>query len=230
MAAEDAPHGTAVAARIQSAGRGTRGRVWSSTEGGLWLSVICRPRGGEADLAVLGLRIGLALAEHLDRLLPAAPPGGRGPRAEPPRHRILIKWPNDLLVGDAKLGGVLCEARWQGERLGWMIAGIGLNLHNPLPQATGFPVTRLADAGSSAAPADLAEPVASLVATATRRAGPLEPAELARFAARDWLRGRPVIQPFAGTALGITSRGQLRIQAPDGAVREVADSLALQLR
>src|SRR6185295_3988298 len=69
LAARGAPHGTAVAARIQTDGRGTRGRRWESGIGGLWLSVVCRPQ-GDVALASTGLRIGLALADLIDTCLP----------------------------------------------------------------------------------------------------------------------------------------------------------------
>ena len=218
LAAEGAPHGTAVAARVQTAGRGTRGRRWASEAGGLWMSVVCRPE-GSASLPVAGIRIGLALAELL-----SVPPLGQS--AGPP---VRVKWPNDLYLEDRKLGGILCEARWQGDRVGWMVAGIGLNLHNPLPRETGVAAARLGDAGFAAAARELAPPVAQAVALAGRHAGPLDQSELARFAARDWLRGRPVQAPRDGIVEGITPLGRLRIRAPDGTAVELEDSTALRL-
>ncbi|HLG05412.1 MAG TPA: biotin--[acetyl-CoA-carboxylase] ligase [Gemmatimonadales bacterium] len=172
LAADGAPHGTSVAARAQTAGRGTRGRAWISSEGGLWLSVVCRPEPGPA-LDQLGVRVGLALADYLDTLLPAPP-------------LLTLKFPNDLILRGRKVGGILAEARWQGERLGWVVVGVGLNLHNPVPGGTEPPAARLADAGVIATARDLAEPVAGVVGAAARTASPLTPGELAACKARDW--------------------------------------------
>jgi BirA family biotin operon repressor/biotin-[acetyl-CoA-carboxylase] ligase len=164
LAADGAQHGTAVAARIQTAGRGTRGRAWVSNAGGLWLSVIARPEAGEG-LPVLSLRVGLALADHLDTLLQPTPsPTVR----RSVRPSVRLKWPNDLLLDDRKLGGILCEARWQGDRLGWIVVGIGLNVHNPLPDSTATAATRLADYGFSGEPEAIVEALARVTARATR--------------------------------------------------------------
>ena len=173
LAAQGAEHGTAVVACVQTAGRGTRGRPWYSDDGGLWLSVVCRPAAGDG-VEVTGVRVGLALADYLDTLLP-------------PPARVMLKWPNDLLLGGEKLGGILSEARWQGDKLSWIVVGIGLNVRNPLPGGE-IPAARLLDAGVSYTAEQLAEPVARVVADAVRTAAPLGPEELEAFRLRDWLR------------------------------------------
>ena len=192
---------------MQTGGRGTRGRAWVSGEGGLWLSVMCRPGSGAAT-EVVGLRVGLALADLLDRLL--APP-----------HRVTLKWPNDLYLGPKKLGGILAEARWQGEVLGWMVIGVGINLQNEIPPALAESAARLSDLGVTADPASLAASVAGAVADAARGAAPLAPEEIAAFASRDWLRGRAISLPEPGVAEGITPGGRLRIRSAAGIVSEV---------
>jgi len=212
LAATGAPHGSAIAVPVQTAGRGTRGRVWVSAEGGLWLSVVCRPERGSA-VEVVGVRTGLALARFLDGIV------------RPPA-RIALKWPNDLMLGVGKLGGVLAEARWQGDTLGWIVVGVGLNVRNELPPGTAPPAARLLDAGVALAAVDLAEPVAHVVARATRNAEPLSEAELAEFALRDWLRGRRVSAPAPGTVEGISAGGLLRIRKSDGSVVEVFGTVA----
>ncbi|HEV8600898.1 MAG TPA: biotin--[acetyl-CoA-carboxylase] ligase [Gemmatimonadales bacterium] len=213
FAATGAPHGSAIAVPVQTAGRGTRGRVWISSEGGLWLSVVCRPARGSA-VEVVGVRTGLALARFLDGIV------------RPPA-RIALKWPNDLLLGTGKLGGILTEARWQGDELAWIIVGVGLNVRNDLPKGTAPPAARLLDAGVSLAAVDLAEPVARVVARATRSAEPLSPDELEEFRLRDWLRGRRLKAPEAGTAEGISAAGLLRIRRGDGSMAEVFGSVGL---
>lgn len=213
LAVGGAPHGSAVAARIQTEGRGTRGRRWESGIGGLWLSVVCRPR-GDVALAATGLRVGLALAEMIDRLLP-------------PLARISLKWPNDLLLRGSKLGGILMQARWQGETLGWMVAGVGINVRNEIPDAVSHPATRLDDVGAGFSLEELAESVTFAVAEATRDAGPLSVHEIEAFADRDWMLGREISMPVVGVALGITPDGQLRVKCRDGSLMSVTGSVTL---
>ena len=118
LAEQGAPAGTAVLAEAQTGGRGSRGRAWHSPPGGLWLSVLYRPP-SPAGVELLSLRLGLLVATALEAAAPAAP--------------VALKWPNDLMVGDRKVGGILCEARWQGESLAWVAAGLGLNVTNDIP-------------------------------------------------------------------------------------------------
>lgn len=124
--AQRAPDGTAVVAERQSAGRGRAGRTWSMAPGkGLALSVALI-RGCERDDAgLLPLAAGLALARALERL---------GVRAE-------LKWPNDLLVRDRKLSGILCESRRlaRGNDLRFeeaFVVGVGVNV---LEEGDDFP-------------------------------------------------------------------------------------------
>ncbi len=116
MAQEGAPEGTVVIADEQTAGRGRLGRAWVAAPGtSLLLSVLFRPplspeRGGQVPMAV-ALGAVDALAHHL----PAASP------AE-------LKWPNDVLAGGRKIGGLLAEARWTPGSPGEVVVGLGLNV------------------------------------------------------------------------------------------------------
>lgn len=202
-----APHGTAIIAERQTAGRGTRGRQWSAAVGGLWLSVVARPTRTDA-LEALSLRIGLALASLLELEFPALPTIG-------------LKWPNDLVLGDRKLAGILCEARWSGSACQWVVIGVGLNVRNPLPDALAGGATRLADWAPEADPELLSGPCVAAVTLAARAAGPLSATELNAFAARDALTGRRVLDPVAGTADGITAGGALRVRTDPGPLREI---------
>ena len=130
LAADGAEAGTVVVAGEQTGGRGSRGRGWRSPPGGLWLSALFRPR-ASAGVELFGLRIGLAVADAIEALGPGVP--------------VDIKWPNDLMVGDRKLGGILCEARWQGEALAWVVAGVGINVANAIPAELAGIATALAE-------------------------------------------------------------------------------------
>jgi BirA family biotin operon repressor/biotin-[acetyl-CoA-carboxylase] ligase len=198
-----APAGTAVVAEVQEAGRGSRGRSWASPSGGLWLSVLARPRA--AALELLSLRAGLAVAEVLDRF------GATG--------RIALKWPNDLMLDDRKCGGILCEARWQGSTPAWVAIGLGLNVTNPVPAA--LAATRLADALPGMTVETLVGPVVDALRQVDAAAGSLDGAERARFERRDWLRGRALAGPVAGTAAGIAADGALLVRKSDGTTAAV---------
>ena len=205
LAEAGAGAGTAVVAEVQEEGRGSRGRSWSSPRGGLWLSVLARPRA--AALEVLSLRAGLAVAELLETL------GAEG--------RIALKWPNDLMLDDRKCGGILCEARWQGATPAWVVIGLGLNVSNAVPPALAETATGLA----SVLPALTAEALVLPMVEALRRvdaaAGTLDDGERARFARRDWLRGRALAAPVAGTAEGLAADGALQVRGLDGTTTAV---------
>lgn len=147
-----APHGTAIAARLQTAGRGQRGRVWASPAGGLWLAVIGRPAGPE-PMESLSVRVGHAVARCLAATCPWLPP-------------LTVKFPNDLLLSGRKLAGILCEARWDGPAPSWVVIGIGVNVLNPIPDALAGTATRLCEYGPAPTPEGLAVPVAAAAAAA----------------------------------------------------------------
>jgi BirA family biotin operon repressor/biotin-[acetyl-CoA-carboxylase] ligase len=150
LAEAGAAHGTAVAARVQTGGRGSRGRSWVSPSGGLWLSVVCRPPGPEL-MESLSVRAGDAVARALHDAIPGLPP-------------VTVKLPNDLLVGGRKLAGILCEARWEGQRPLWAVIGIGINVRNPIPAELEGTAVSLAELGVETSPDLLAEPVAAALA------------------------------------------------------------------
>ncbi len=113
-ALEGASEGATVMALSQTRGRGRAGRVWQSPAGlGLYLSVVLRPAWPPAELGVLAILGGLAVAQALDRL---------------GATQIRIKHPNDVLARGRKIAGVLVEPRIGGTSTEFAIAGIGVNL------------------------------------------------------------------------------------------------------
>ncbi len=203
LAAAGAPAGTVVVAVEQEAGRGSRGRRWASPPGGLWLSFLCRPP-QTVGVEVLTLRVGLAVAEALAQLggVPA----------------VALKWPNDLMLKDRKLGGILGEARWQGEALAWVVVGVGLNVQNRLPEAVRTPPARLADWRPDLEPEHLLPPLLARLAPLAESGSGLAAAELEAFARRDWLAGRELAAPVRGRAAGIAPDGTLQVTLPDGRI------------
>ena len=202
-----------LAAATQTAGRGRRGRPWTSDPAASLTFSIALERRAEAGTRApqaLPLALGAAIAEALD---------GFGARCR-------LKWPNDLQVDGRKAGGLLVEARRAGP-LERTVIGLGLNL---LPDA------RVEAAAGQPVAALFAEPAASLpdrslllgrVAGAMVRAfercadkgfAPFR----AAWAARDALDGRPVRvteadgQVWTGTACGIDDTGRLRVATTQG--------------
>lgn len=114
---DGAPHGTAVYADAQTAGRGRRGRRWFSPPGhNLYLSVGLRVPGVRAHVGRLPLAAGVAVAELL-----AADAG----------LRPGLKWPNDVRVEGRKIAGILCEGVSHPGLEDVVVVGIGLNLNTP---------------------------------------------------------------------------------------------------
>ncbi len=138
------PAGLAVQALRQSAGRGSRGRAWRAPEGNLNLSVLLRPGCLAADAGCFALLAGVAVAEALG-------PG------------LTLKWPNDILLNGAKLGGVLIDAAVQGERLDWLVIGMGVNLAEA-PQVPGRETACLAASGRVITPRAAADAVLAAMA------------------------------------------------------------------
>ncbi|HEY4292647.1 biotin--[acetyl-CoA-carboxylase] ligase [Luteibacter sp.] len=201
-----------VMAEAQSAGRGRRGRTWLSPPGmNLYLSVLKRFDGGFASLSGLSLAVGVMLLRALADL------GIRTPG---------LKWPNDVLAGNAKLAGVLVEL--SGEYLGPCAAviGVGLNIRLPdsLHERAGQPITDLASI-MGGDPPGRNRIAAAVVAELTEGLLAFERHGFAAFAeeyaANDLLRGQSlrIIDPrgeYDATGEGVDERGALRVRRANG--------------
>jgi len=124
LARAGAPHGTLVVSEVQSGGRGRLGRRWGSPAGGLWMSLVLRPRISTAVAPRITQAAAVGVAKSLREL-------GVG---------ALIKWPNDLLVRGRKICGILAESSaesvpvaakkvgpGEGRRVDFVVLGVGLN-------------------------------------------------------------------------------------------------------
>jgi BirA family biotin operon repressor/biotin-[acetyl-CoA-carboxylase] ligase len=117
LATAGAPAWTLVGAGHQTGGRGRGGRSWVDRPGGAVLcSVVLRPHVSPDRVALVALAVGAAMAEAASTI------AGR---------EVRCKWPNDLLVDGAKIGGVLCESELAGDRVRHVVAGVGVNLQAP---------------------------------------------------------------------------------------------------
>jgi BirA family biotin operon repressor/biotin-[acetyl-CoA-carboxylase] ligase len=135
--------GLAVLALQQTSGRGSRGRLWQAAPGNLSLSVLLRPELAAAQAGMFALLAGVAVADAVRDLIPAH----QGP---------MLKWPNDILLDGAKLGGILIDATPQGEALDWLVIGIGLNLVHA-PAIPGRRTATLQEHGGEASPRQAAQ-------------------------------------------------------------------------
>jgi BirA family biotin operon repressor/biotin-[acetyl-CoA-carboxylase] ligase len=221
-----APHGTVFFADEQTAGRGRGGHQWLSTAGdGLYVSVILRLNISADRLMLLPLAVGLAAAQAIDEVTGLA---------------IDIRWPNDLLIGPLKAGGILVEARAESKEPPHAVAGIGINVHQQsFPRGLATPATSL-DVAAGRRVSRQALLVALLCAL-EREAEAVADPELAKQiparveAASSWVRGRKVEvhgpQACTGTTAGLDSNGFLRVQTSaglvtvqTGGIREVGSS------
>lgn len=100
-----------VLADAQTGGRGRLDRAWSSPSGGVWLSILIRPDVPPTQAPAYTLAAAVATTRAVREA---------GVDAS-------IKWPNDVLVGDRKLAGILTEMEGEADRVSWLVVGIGIN-------------------------------------------------------------------------------------------------------
>jgi BirA family biotin operon repressor/biotin-[acetyl-CoA-carboxylase] ligase len=211
LALEGAAEGTVVIAETQTKGRGRLGRTWVSPPfRNLYLSLIVRPPVATAEAPQLVLVAGLAVAETVREWTAGA----------------AIKWPNDVLIDGRKVAGILTEMEADGDRVRFVIIGIGVNLNSA---ATDFP-PELHDKAVGLCTA-MGAPI-DRVAFADRLLSRLEERyELfvhQGFAAvrplwegLSCLTGKPVevddgYRRYAGVAVGIADDGSLRLRDAAG--------------
>lgn len=132
LAAAGEPDRLAVLAARQTHGRGSRGRTWQTLPGNLALSALLRPAGPAASVGQWALLSAVVLAEAIE----IAAPG----------MVARVKWPNDVELAGAKVGGILIDAVVGAEgRLAWLVLGFGANLaiapdlNRPLASVPGAP-------------------------------------------------------------------------------------------
>lgn len=210
---------TWVLSEVQRAGRGRQGRVWISPPGNLYASLLLVSPCAMADTPKLGFVAGVALAETLADL---NIPGD-----------VRLKWPNDVLVGEAKLAGMLLEGRMLAANKQAVAIGIGLNVTDA-PEVEGRQTTSLAALGSSATRRDvfrlLSDRMASTLKTFANGSG--------FFAIREaWSRralapGTRITVKLAsgeraGRFAGIDAQGRLILDASDGVIHVEAGDVFL---
>jgi len=212
LAAAGAEEGALVVADRQTRGRGRRGRSWDSPAGNLHLSLVLTPPAGPSAAGAVGFAGSLAAADAVARFLPA-------------EAEVGVKWPNDVLVGDRKVGGILIET--VAGRAEALVLGVGVNVARH-PAGTTYPATSLAAEGAATAtaPAVLEAFAESFLERyrGWRRDGmaPLRAAWLARARGIGGpIRARLEGATFDGLFRGIDESGALVLDLGDGDVKRI---------
>lgn len=126
LAAEGFPEGTVMQALTQTKGRGRHGRVWESPMGNLYMSVLLRPGCRADEAGQLSFVAAVALSEAIGEVMA-------------PGHVKTLKWPNDILIDDRKVAGILLESELAADgRVEAIIMGMGVNIHAPPEGAAGL--------------------------------------------------------------------------------------------
>jgi BirA family biotin operon repressor/biotin-[acetyl-CoA-carboxylase] ligase len=209
-----APHGSVWFADEQSAGRGRGGNAWRSAAGeGLYVSVLLRLQIPASRLLLLPLAAGLAASGAIRATLPGV--------------SIDLRWPNDLLIGPSKTGGILVEANSEASSGSFAVAGIGINVHQrSFDPGLATPATSL-DLAAGRSISRQALLVALLQALERETAALRDPAAAATVPARveaasTWVRGRQVEvhgpQACTGVTAGLDSHGFLLVETAAGLV------------
>ncbi|KXL52042.1 bifunctional ligase/repressor BirA [Anaerotignum neopropionicum] len=130
IALDGGDEGTIAVAERMTAGRGRRGRHWEAPAGsGIWMSILLRPNIFPSEASVLTLLAGLAVCQALEAET------GLSPK---------IKWPNDILLNEKKLVGILTEMDCEMQQTHFVIVGIGINVNTTeFPEGLGDIATSL---------------------------------------------------------------------------------------
>ena len=209
-AKDGAAHLTVWTTESQTAGRGRQGRVWSSPRGeNLLFSILLRIACPPARVPLVALVAGLAVRDAIAKLLPQ-------------RDDVKVKWPNDVVVGDKKIAGILVESSIQGAKVDHVVVGIGVNVHTrSFPPELADIATSLSLEGALEGAGD-ADRDALLVAIVQNLDHDVEHVVHrglglvhARLERADYLRGRDLADDL-GRAEGIDEDGRLLVRNAAG--------------
>ena len=203
-----------IAARRQTAGRGRRGRSWDGGEGNLYATLLLTTDRPAAEAAQLSFVAALAVSDLA--------------RAYVDPAKVRVKWPNDLMIGDAKAAGILLESGPTAEGDLWVAVGIGVNLADA-PDNVERPAARLAD--HAARVPDVAEALQGLAFAFSEWQAVWEARGFAAIAEawtnRAYRLGEPAQARLAnetvsGVAEGLDADGALSLRLNDGTVRKIS--------
>jgi BirA family transcriptional regulator, biotin operon repressor / biotin---[acetyl-CoA-carboxylase] ligase len=210
-----APHGCIYLAEEQTGGRGRGAHAWHSEPyAGLYLSILLRPPLTPPDALWLSLAAGLAVQQAVGNVTALVAD---------------IRWPNDLLLGSRKFGGILTEMSAESDRVRYAVVGIGINVsHNQFPPELQEIATSLRlETDRVVSRQDLLISVLQAINSELR--GLLDPSRFAHATQSilermerqsTWVRGKRVAvseaEGYTGVTVGLDSRGFLRVETPQG--------------
>ncbi len=209
-----APHGSVYFADEQTAGRGRGDHAWQSNAGmGLYVSVLLRLALPADRLPLLPLAAGIAAAESIRSSCGLA---------------VDLRWPNDLLLGERKTGGILVESKTEGVTSAFAVVGVGINVHQrSFDPGLATPATSL-DLESRRTISRQVLLVTLLESLEHEAQGLLDPAGATTILGRiennsSWVRGRHVEvhgpQACTGVTAGLDENGFLLVETTSGMIR-----------
>ncbi len=222
LAAEDAPHGTAVIARHQSAGRGRRGRVFYSPKGdGVYMSVLLSGPIPATQSGRITCAAAVAVAEAIESLIPTS---------------VQIKWVNDLLIDGKKVCGILTEGELNPATgtLDHAVLGIGINLSTAdfPPELRGIATSLVLATGVAPDPAAL---IAAVLNRLEEVLNAIDTGDFfEEYRRRCVVLGKTVTvlrgnEHFSARALAVDDDGWLQVQTDTGTVTLSSGEVSIRL-
>ena len=216
QAEEGAPDGTLAVALTQTAGKGRRGKGWTSPAGdGVWMSLLLRPAFPPEAASMLTLVAAMAVQEGISRMTGLD---------------CKIKWPNDVVVDGKKICGILTEMSTEADYIRYVVVGIGINVGiRQFPEELKDKATSVyLCLGRTVSRARLvAEVMEAWEKYYDIFKETLDLRNLREEYNQELVNTGKTVQimaqeqSYTGTALGIDSRGQLLVETGDGSVRQV---------
>ncbi len=212
-ASRGVPEGSVYVADEQTKGRGRGGHGWHSPAGsGIYVSAVLRPKLPAAEVLWLSLIAGIAAHDAIQRIT---------------GFEVDLRWPNDVMAAEKKLGGILTEISTEGDRVRQAVVGVGLNVNQPE-----FPAELSAIGTSLRIVTERAWPRQPIIVAllkslhegyAALQRGKAAKALVARFErCSSYARGAAVAVddhgsgPYCGTTAGLDERGFLRVSTDSG--------------
>jgi BirA family biotin operon repressor/biotin-[acetyl-CoA-carboxylase] ligase len=213
LAAAGCGDGTLVVADRQTGGRGRRGRGFFSPSGGIWMSLVLRPHMAPGEAQKITLMTAVAVVQAVSVFTAARPQ---------------IKWPNDILIGDRKLCGILTEMVADMDEVGYIVVGIGLNANiaqQDMPEELRPIMTSLLmEAGCPVSRLQLASAIVARledILNAYLQSGDFEPVrrEYEKYSVKGKVHISGIGFEESGEIAGIDENGELLLRLGNGEVR-----------
>lgn len=203
---------TWIMARVQTAGRGRRGKPWLQPPGNLAATLVYRPWVAPAEAAKRSFLAANALYQALAMAAPGA--------------ALSVKWPNDVLLNGGKVAGILLESQGRGKMVDWLTIGFGVNLDGApdrdAVKGSMDPVSLAQETGVNITPDDFLPLLANAFATQEAKLQafgfPRIREEWLSHAARlgDVIIARTATQEYVGVFETVDQDGNLMLNTPDG--------------